>query len=53
MASMSSTIHNKELKNYYQRKVAEGKNKKLVINNISNKLIKIITAIIKSKKTIY
>jgi transposase len=47
VASISSTINNKKLKNYYQRKVEEGKNKKLVINNISNKLIKIITAIIK------
>jgi transposase len=50
MASMSSTLCNKELKKYFERKVAEGKNKKLVINNISNKILKIIISIIKSKK---
>ena len=50
MASMSSILSNKELKKYYQRKVAEGKNKKLVLNNIANKIIKIIIAIIKSNK---
>lgn len=50
MASLSASLCNKELKNYFQRKVAEGKNKKLVINNISNKLIKIIIAIIKNQK---
>ena len=50
MASMSAMQCNKELKNYFLRKVAEGKNKRLVINNISNKLLKLIIAIIKSNK---
>ena len=47
---MSALQHNNELKNYFLRKVAEGKNKRLVINNISNKLLKLIIAIIKSNK---
>ena len=50
MASMSSSLCNEKLKKYYHRKVDEGKNKKLVLNNIANKMIKIIIAIIKNKK---
>lgn len=36
-----------ELKNYYQRKVKEGKNKMSVINAIRNKLVHRVTAVIK------
>ncbi len=39
MAALSAIQHCKELKEYYQRKVAEGKNKMLVLNNVRNKLI--------------
>lgn len=38
-AAMSAIQHCKEIKDYYQRKVAEGKHKMLVINNICNKLV--------------
>ncbi len=40
----------KTLKNqkYYLRKLAEGKAKKLVLNNVANKLIKIACAMLKS-----
>jgi transposase len=39
MAALSAIIYNKELKAYYERKVAEGKNKMAVVNAIRNKLI--------------
>ncbi|MFY7733516.1 MAG: IS110 family transposase [Bacteroidia bacterium] len=39
--------HDPELKNYYQRKVKEGKNKMSVINAIRNKLVHRVTAVIK------
>ncbi len=37
--AMSAIQHCKELKEYYQRKVGEGKNEMLVINNVCNKLV--------------
>jgi transposase len=48
LVSMTASVHNKPMKKYFLRKVAEGKNKKLVMNNIANKMLKIIMAIIKS-----
>jgi transposase len=45
----SAALHNKELSVYYQRKIAEGKLGKVVINNIRNKLIQLIFAVIKHK----
>ncbi|MFK7061643.1 IS110 family transposase, partial [Flavobacterium oreochromis] len=38
MCALSCVMHNPEMKNYYQRKVAEGKSKMLVLNNVRNKL---------------
>jgi len=45
----SAALHNKEISAYYQRKIAEGKLYKVVINNIRNKLIHIIFAVTKYK----
>ena len=45
----SAALHNKELSAYYHRKTAEGKLDKVVINNIRNKLIQIIFAVVKHK----
>jgi transposase len=39
MAALSAILCNKDLKIYYERKVAEGKNKMAVINAVRNKLI--------------
>lgn len=39
MAAMVASVHNPELKQYYQRKVAEGKPKMAVLNAVKNKLI--------------
>jgi transposase len=39
MASISAIQHDSELRLYYNRKLAEGKDKMLAINNVRNKLI--------------
>ncbi len=39
-----------ELQEYYQRKVAEGKNKMLVINALRNKLIHRVYAVVRQGK---
>ena len=48
LAAMSVATHNPEFRRYYLRKVAEGKSKRLVLNNISNKLLKIVCALVRS-----
>ena len=48
LAALSVRTHNQTFKKYFLRKVAEGKNKRLIINNIENKLLKIIFAVINS-----
>ncbi len=50
LASVCAIQHNKALKMYYHRKVAEGKPKKVVLNNIANKLLKIMCAIVRTEK---
>lgn len=47
MAAVSVTRYVPDIKTYYERKVAEGKNKMCVINAIRNKLIKRIMAVVK------
>ena len=39
LSALSATVMKGELNDYYNRKVAEGKNKMLVLNNIRNKLV--------------
>ena len=48
LAARSVATHNISFRKYYVRKLAEGKAKQLVLNNISNKLIKIACALIKN-----
>jgi len=48
LAALSIRTHNKQFNHYFNRKVKEGKVPKLVINNIANKLLKIIVAVIRS-----
>jgi len=50
MAALSAMKLDKELKIFYERKVAEGKSKMSVINAIRNKLIHRIFAVIKRKQ---
>jgi transposase len=49
LAARSVATHNVEFRRYYLRKLAQGKDKRLIMNNISNKLIKIVFAIIASR----
>ena len=47
LVAMSTITRNKELADYYQRKVLEGKNKMVVINAIRNKILHRLCAVIK------
>ncbi len=47
MASVSAIQHDSELRLYYKRKLAEGKDKMIAINNVRNKLIARAFAVIK------
>ena len=50
LAACSVRTHRKEFRQYFLRKVAEGKPGKLVLNNIQNKLLKIACAVVISQK---
>jgi transposase len=50
LAACSVRTHKKPFRDYFARKVAEGKNKKLVLNNIQNKILKIACAVIQSQQ---
>lgn len=52
LAAFVSVRYNKELKQYYQRRVAEGKNKMSVLNIIGSKLISRMFSVVK-KQTPY
>lgn len=51
MAAMSAIRLENDLKDYYQRKVSQGKNKMLVLNNVRNKIIHRVFAVIKQQKS--
>lgn len=46
LAARSAATHNPKYRHYYQRKVAAGKPKRLVLNNIANKLLKTACAVL-------
>lgn len=50
LAALSVRMHHREFEHYFLRKVAEGKSKRLVVNNLANRLLKIICAVIASRK---
>jgi transposase len=50
MCALSAISNNKELKKYYERKVAEGKNKMCVINAVRNKLLQRVFAVIRDNR---
>jgi transposase len=49
LAALSVRTHHRAFESYFYRKVAEGKPENVVINNIANKLLRIICAIMNSK----
>jgi len=48
MASLNMSNFNKEFKVYKERKISEGKHFFLVMNNIANRLLRIVFAVVKS-----
>lgn len=50
MAAMRAIQLKGDLQQYFQRKVAEGKNKMLILNNIRNKIVARICSVVKNKK---
>ncbi len=51
LCAMSTIQNDPELKAYYNRKIEEGKPKMLVINNVRNKLIHRVCAVIKKQQS--
>lgn len=51
LAALSAILCNKDLKTFYERKVAEGKNKMAVINAVRNKLVhRIFACVVQNRK---
>ncbi len=50
LAARSVVTHNKHFAFYYNQKIAQGKARKLILNNVSNKLLKIMCAITRTQK---
>lgn len=50
LAARCNVTHNPKFMTYYQLKLAEGKPKRLVLNNVANRLIRIICAMVRDQK---
>lgn len=50
MCALSAITSDPELKHYFNRKVEEGKNKMLIINNVRNKLVHRVCACVRENK---
>lgn len=50
MSALAAINHDPDIREYFQRKVAEGKNKMLVVNNVRNKLVHRVCAVIKRQE---
>ena len=50
LAARSVATHHVEFRKYYFRKIEQGKSKSLVLNNISNKLLKIAFALVRDRQ---
>ncbi|MBK3520046.1 transposase [Carboxylicivirga marina] len=50
MGAKSAVKHNQEYRLYYQKKKLEGKPHYLIMNNVSNKILRTIYSVVKSKK---
>jgi transposase len=51
LAARSVVKHNPTFKKYYELKKAQGKPRKLILNNVGNKILKIMCALIQSQRT--
>jgi len=49
LAARSVVTHDRNFRKYYLRKLEEGKPKKVVLNNVANKLLKVLCAIIRDQ----
>jgi transposase len=49
LAARSVCTHNAQFRTYYERKVREGKPKRLVLNNVANKLLKVMCAVLEAQ----
>ena len=47
-AALSATTHNPVIRDYYTRLLARGKKKQVAMNNVKNKLIHIVTAMVRN-----
>lgn len=50
LCALAAMTHDPQLRDYYRRKVEEGKSKMLVINNVRNKLVHRLCAVIKRQE---
>lgn len=50
LAAMNLKQHQQKYRRYYARKVAEGKSPRLVLNNLSNKLLRVICAVVRDRQ---
>jgi transposase len=48
LAARSAVVHDEQMREYYLRKQGEGKSKKLVLNNVANKIVKRMCAVLNS-----
>ncbi|MBC8375756.1 MAG: IS110 family transposase [FCB group bacterium] len=49
LAARSVVTHDQNFRKYYLRKLEEGKPKKVILNNVANKLLKVLCAIIRDQ----
>jgi transposase len=49
LAARSVSTHDERFRDYYQRKLAEGKPKALVLNNVANKLVRVVCAVLNTR----
>ena len=50
LAARSVVTHKPEFRAYYARKVAQGKPKKVVLNNVANRLLRIVCSMLKNRQ---
>jgi transposase len=50
LCAASAIQYNKDIKHYYERKIYEGKPKHLALNNVANKLLRTVYALVESRQ---